>query len=446
MEWLCAGGSGRCNSGMDRAGWKRYALVGTLAFMVFVALYIEWPWWIDGSRLRTLAPRDQAGILSSDRGDVLKAAAGLGAMIALIYTARKHTLDRKAHELDRQAYALSEQGQVTDRYTKAIAQLASDRLSERIGGIYALERVMADSERDHPTVVEVLAAFVREHSPRDSGLRVGERNQLASDVRAAMTVLARRPRREEPFAIDLRRTVLVGIELPDGARFENANFEEADLTAVRLRAAMVSEARFVGADLTNAYLCAAQLRGADFTRANLEKALLDEANLSHANLTNARLAGASAICADLTQATMFEADFKQACLSNAVLARSDASGSHMVEIDLTAADLTAAQLSRVELIRAKLNSANLSHANLVGANLVYASLRGADLTEAQLPAALDGVTGLEPAQLSVAMVGSATTLDQELAGDAWVRARISDCSKAEEDGLVPPPTPKPLVA
>jgi len=53
---------------------------------------------------------------------------------------------------------------VTDRYTKAIEQLGSDKRDVRIGGIYALERVARDSPRDHPTVIEVLAAFIREHS------------------------------------------------------------------------------------------------------------------------------------------------------------------------------------------------------------------------------------------------------------------------------------------
>ena len=57
-----------------------------------------------------------------------------------------------------------EQGQVTDRYTKAIEQLGSDKLDVRIGGIYALERIARDSARDHPTVMEVLTAFIREHS------------------------------------------------------------------------------------------------------------------------------------------------------------------------------------------------------------------------------------------------------------------------------------------
>jgi hypothetical protein len=44
----------------------------------------------------------------------------------------------------------------------------------RIGGIYALERIARDSAKDHPTVMEVLNAFIRDHSrepwpPPDTG-------------------------------------------------------------------------------------------------------------------------------------------------------------------------------------------------------------------------------------------------------------------------------------
>lgn len=52
---------------------------------------------------------------------------------------------------------------MTDRYTKAVDQLGPDKLDERIGGIYALERVARDSFTDHPIAMEVLAAFIREH-------------------------------------------------------------------------------------------------------------------------------------------------------------------------------------------------------------------------------------------------------------------------------------------
>lgn len=54
---------------------------------------------------------------------------------------------------------LAQEGQLTDRYAKAIEQLGDDRLYIRLGGIFALERLGVDSPRDHPTVVEVLSAF-----------------------------------------------------------------------------------------------------------------------------------------------------------------------------------------------------------------------------------------------------------------------------------------------
>ena len=88
---------------------------------------------------------------------LLTLAAGVFAAGALAFTARNFTLSRRTLNL-------TEQGQVTDRYTKAIEQLGSDKLDVRIGGIYALERIARDSPRDHPTVMEVLTAFIREHS------------------------------------------------------------------------------------------------------------------------------------------------------------------------------------------------------------------------------------------------------------------------------------------
>jgi hypothetical protein len=73
---------------------------------------------------------------------------------ALIFTGRNFGLARRT-------FRLTEQGQVTDRYTRAVEQLGSEKLDVRIGGIYALERVARDSAIDHPTVMEVLTAFIR---------------------------------------------------------------------------------------------------------------------------------------------------------------------------------------------------------------------------------------------------------------------------------------------
>jgi hypothetical protein len=124
------------------------------------------------------------------RGNLLALAAGVVGFGALIFTARNFGLQRRTLELSQRTFEenaelarrtleltqwgqqrtheLTEQGQVTDRYTKAIEQLGSGTLDIRIGGIYALERIARDSARDHPTIMEVLTAFIREHSPRNT--------------------------------------------------------------------------------------------------------------------------------------------------------------------------------------------------------------------------------------------------------------------------------------
>lgn len=76
---------------------------------------------------------------------------------------------------------VTREGQITDRYTKAIDQLGrNDALDVQLGGIYALERIARDSPHDRATIVEVLTAFVRGHAP--SSQRTGAQGELSTDV------------------------------------------------------------------------------------------------------------------------------------------------------------------------------------------------------------------------------------------------------------------------
>jgi hypothetical protein len=268
------------------------------------------------------------------RGWLLTLGVGLFVGIALMFIAR--------------TLALLRRGQVTDRYTKAIEQLGSGELDVRIGGIYALEGVARDSATDHPTVMVVLTAFVREHSrepwpPPDSPrttwitwrgrFRAGGRPQERSarpDIQAAVTVLGRR---------DARRDI------------QPIHLNGADLTAADLR-----DADLGGADLTDA-----TLRDADLTRADLAGATLRDADLTRA---------------DLTEATPRRADLGGADLAEAILR----------SVDLRGADLHAATLT----------SATLTRADLTGAYLYGAILADADLRDA----ALGGVLGLDSADLT----------------------------------------------
>src|SRR5215831_3332682 len=116
-------------------------------------------------------------------------------------------VSQRAVEAAKRTVEITEQGQVTDRYSKAIEQLGSDKLDVRIGGIYALERVARDSPRDHPTIMEVLAAFIREHSreqwpPAEHGAEPPKRS-TRPDVQASATVIGRRNSRHDSEPINL---------------------------------------------------------------------------------------------------------------------------------------------------------------------------------------------------------------------------------------------------
>ena len=58
-------------------------------------------------------------------------------------------------------YRLSRKGQATERFTKALERLESDGEYARLGGVYALERLMLFSPELGPDITEVLVAFIR---------------------------------------------------------------------------------------------------------------------------------------------------------------------------------------------------------------------------------------------------------------------------------------------
>jgi hypothetical protein len=227
--------------------------------------------------------------LDNARGRLLTLGAGLLAAGALWFTARTFTLSREGH--------------VTDRYAKAIEQLGSDKLDVRIGGIYALERIARDSARDHPVVMEVLTAFIREHSyekwspPARPGLAwiarlerswIGGRyTEVRPDIQAAFTVIGRRDAERDAVRIDLFGANLHFAKLRD-ANLERAVLTDADLRFAILPGARLGKAVFLGADLADAHLDGADLRGANLRGADLKGADLTGVDLSDADLDGVR--------------------------------------------------------------------------------------------------------------------------------------------------------------
>jgi uncharacterized protein YjbI with pentapeptide repeats len=281
------------------------------------------------------------------RSTLLAVGVGLFAAGALIFRARSYPRARQSLEA-------TQQGRVTGGQTKAIGKLGSKSLEARIGGVHALERMALGSPRDHPTVMEVLAAFICERShekwPPLELAADDDRNARTTrpDVQAAVKVIGRRNHRNDCKPV---------------------NLNGADLTAANL----------TNANLTNAQLCAVQLTNANLTSVDLADANLVRANLADANLVRAYLRGANLCDSDLTSADLTSANLSNADLTNVPLVRAD-----LTNANLACANLADAQFIRANLTNANLIYANLAEAQLVGANLTNANLRGADLTNANL--------------------------------------------------------------
>lgn len=77
-------------------------------------------------------------------------------------------------------HALTREGQVTDRYNAAVGNIGEDALEVRLGGIYALQRIMQDSSRDQPSIVDVLSTYIRNHAKKPNQSQSGSSRPVTS--------------------------------------------------------------------------------------------------------------------------------------------------------------------------------------------------------------------------------------------------------------------------
>jgi uncharacterized protein YjbI with pentapeptide repeats len=247
--------------------------------------------------------------------------------------ARDSTKDQlqQARESQEQNQRLTEQGQITERFTRAIDQLGNSSLEVRMGGIYALERIAKESEEDYWPIMEVLTAYVRKNARRKKeeaeASKGGDSESVLGlpdpDIEAVCSVIRRRDRyygRGEDDRLELSGTNLQAVLL-EGAELTRANLSGADL-----RRANLEQATLTRADLYKADLGPAHLKGA-----NLNEASLYEVNLSGANLTEASLKDTVLADADLSGATLVRVDFTGANLRGAALWGADISGANLKE-------------------------------------------------------------------------------------------------------------------
>jgi uncharacterized protein YjbI with pentapeptide repeats len=287
-----------------------------------------------------------------------------------------------------QSFTLQREGQITDRFTKAIEQLGAvdtegrPKLEVRLGAIYALERIARDSERDHWPIMEVLMAYVRrEPSPSKDAAQIGKQaigtkahpienpdpRPLRADYMAILTVITRRDQNHDPLykRVDLSWADFSGAKISGDIDLSHADLRHANLSHSDLSSLTLREVSLYQADLRGASFFGGDLSGSWLSQADLSDAWLYDVNLRKADLSGAHLSGTRLDRADLSDANL--------------------DGSHLSRVDFREAHLNRTYLRRVNLSDAELEDADFSDAIFDETDVSGADLRGAKgLTQRQL--------------------------------------------------------------
>jgi hypothetical protein len=161
-----------------------------------------------------LSQKEFYELQNSIRQTFIQALGGAALLLGLYFTAK--------------TLRTTQEGQITDRFTKAIEQLGNKKhLTVRLGGIYALERIARDSSKDHWQIMEVLMAYIRDNAlwPQEDSQPLAEGQLLeekhseqkdqpssspkgpppkpATDIQAVLTVLGRRIQSSDRGWLDL---------------------------------------------------------------------------------------------------------------------------------------------------------------------------------------------------------------------------------------------------
>jgi len=191
-------------------------------------------------------------------------------------------------------------GHSIELFTKAIDMLASDRVSVRHGGAYALEQLAELDERYHGHAHALLTAFIRRHAPwPPNNIETDPTAQALhggtfDDIGGALAALSRQAAVFDGWS-ELERVDLRAAEL------DKLNFSRTCFAHSNLEGASLVDAKLIGATMSDTIL-----HNTNLTRADLRGANLTDADLSGAQLDGTILLGANLATAQLDDATLRE--------------------------------------------------------------------------------------------------------------------------------------------
>lgn len=140
--------------------------VGALCTLIWLV------WKVPEIHARRIAdPVEQARAEMYARDVYIKGIGGLAVIVTAIISWRNLKSTQKG-------VLVAEEKQVTERFAKAVEMLSDENSPHiRLGGIYALERIAKDSEKDHWQVMEILSAFIRSKLGKSSSITDMVENQ-----------------------------------------------------------------------------------------------------------------------------------------------------------------------------------------------------------------------------------------------------------------------------
>lgn len=274
-----------------------------MAHAVLALLVDAFATWLGHGRWMALPPKELAALENTYRQLILTLLGGTLAAVTVYVGLRNLHVALRNQELARE-------GQITDRFSRAVEHLGSDKLDLRLGGIYALERIARDSPADQWTVVEVLSAFIRERAVPPSGEewppadpdayleRLAKENSLRppADIQAALTVIGRRDTQADPAdgprVIDLEKIWCPGLSLCN-ADMQRASLRHAYIPFARINRTSLSEADLSSACVARAWFILGSLEGTSMVDTDLRKATFHDVPLCWIRAASVNLQGAA---------------------------------------------------------------------------------------------------------------------------------------------------------
>jgi Pentapeptide repeats (8 copies)/Protein of unknown function (DUF2934) len=250
---------------------------------------------------------------------IIPLGAGIGGAIVAWAALTQAATARRRHE---EQTGADRQRRLTESYSTAVTQLASDKLEERLGGIYTLESISKESPDDYWTVMETLTAFVRERSRRNEAERTSQdfdqrvsryayllwqkEGQPSGQDKTFWTIAVEQEKYGEPPATDISPVLTVikrrselnrKRERIEGWRFDfsGAVLRHADLSGAHLERAYFSRTSWariwkgptlsmpISNGLISLYMT--HLDGAHFSGAHLEGTNFSSAHLNGVDLS-----------------------------------------------------------------------------------------------------------------------------------------------------------------